>query len=64
MTAMASGHDAHDSHDDHGHDDHGHAADDSLWVVPPLVVGAVIAIVLVVVLGIGTDAIPYHSPFS
>lgn len=70
MTPMASGHDAHDDHhdahghDDHGHDDHGHGADSSFWVVPPMIVGFVIAIVLIVVFGIDADLGAYHSPFS
>jgi len=66
MTAMASGHDAHDDHghDDHGHDDHGHGDQSSLWVVPPIVVGVVVAIVLIVLLGTESGAVPYSGPFN
>lgn len=66
---MAAGHDdhGHDDHD-HGHDDHGHGHDDhgahgpadDAWVIPPVVIGLIIGIIVVVVLGLGTDA----SPFS
>lgn len=66
MTAMASGHDAHDDHghDDHGHDDHAHGDQSSFWVVPPIVIGAVIAIVLVVLLGTESGAPLYAGPFN
>ena len=75
MTGMASGHDDHANdhghdhghgHDDHGHghDDHGHAPESSFFVVPPMIVGAVIAIALIVWLGTGSGAIPSHSPFG
>ncbi|MCB0986633.1 MAG: hypothetical protein H6519_06385 [Microthrixaceae bacterium] len=64
---MASGHDDH-AHDDHGHgnahDDHGHGHDDhgdhgsggEAWVLPPIVVGIIIAIALIAYLGLGNDA--------
>lgn len=65
---MASGHDdhGHDAHDDHGHghDDHGHAPESSFFVVPPMIVGAVIAIVLIALLGTESGAIAWHSPFG
>ena len=64
------GHGHDDHHDDHGHDDHGHddhhddhgahgPADDA-WVLLPIVVGIILGVILIVVLGLGTDA----SPFS
>jgi len=63
---MAAGHDDH-AHDDHGHDDHGHGHDDhgahgdtgDAWVIPPIVVGLVIGLIVVVVLGLGTDVAPF-----
>lgn len=67
---MASGHDDH-AHDDHGHgnahDDHGHGHDDhgdhgsggEAWVLPPIVVGIIIAIALIAYLGLGNDAAPF-----
>lgn len=68
MTAMASGHDDHANdhgHDHgHGHDDHGHAPESSFFVVPPMIVGAVIAIAIIVLLGTESGAIPSHSPFG
>lgn len=60
MTAMASGHDAHDAHDDHA--DHGDQS--SFFVVPPMIVGIVIAIVLIAVLGVDTGVLPYHGPLD
>lgn len=63
------GHDAfgHEA-DDHGHDDHGHGHDDhhavahgaggDAWVLPPLLVGLVIAIVLIAIFGLATGAAP------
>ncbi|MBK6856371.1 MAG: hypothetical protein IPG97_07460 [Microthrixaceae bacterium] len=69
---MASGHDdhAHDDHghghDDHGHDDHGHHDDHGdhgsggdAWVLPPIVVGIIIAIAVIAYLGLGNDAAPF-----
>jgi hypothetical protein len=61
---MAAGHDAHDSHghDDHGHDahdDHGHDSHGSggdFWVVPPLVIGLIIGLIIVVVFGLQSGA--------
>ena len=64
MTAMASGHDDHGHGDDHGHDDHGHAPESSFFVVPPLVLGVVIAIVIIVLLGTESGAVPFSAPFS
>lgn len=58
---MASGHDDH-SHDDHGHDDDDHGAHGSggdSWVLLPIGVGVVLAIVLLVVFGIGADVSPF-----
>lgn len=53
---MASGHDSHD--DGHGHDDdHGSGGD--LWVVPPIVVGVVIAVVILFVVGLASGASPF-----
>jgi hypothetical protein len=60
---MASGHDDH-GHDDHGHDDHGHAPESSFFVVPPMIVGVIVAIVLIVLLGTESGAVPFSSPFS
>jgi hypothetical protein len=56
---MAAGHDAHDDHghDAHGHDDHGSGGD--FWVVPPLVIGLIIGIVLVVLFGLESGAAAY-----
>lgn len=65
-SAMASGHDAPDhAHDPHGHDDHGHAheAPSSFFVVPPMLVGLVVAIVLIALLGTDGNAAAWHSPF-
>ncbi len=64
---MAAGHDAHDDHghDDHGHDAHGHDDHDAhgsggdFWVVPPLVIGMIVGIVLVVVFGLESGAAAY-----
>ena len=67
---MASGHDSHDDHAAHGHDDHGHdhGHDDhhddhgsggDAWVLPPLLVGFIVVVGLIVVLGLGTDAAPF-----
>ncbi|MBX3283901.1 MAG: hypothetical protein R2746_13170 [Acidimicrobiales bacterium] len=66
---MAAGHDAHDDHghDAHGHDDHGHGGHDDhghdhpeptgdAWVVPPIAIGLVIGIVLVVIFGLESGA--------
>ena len=44
-------------HDEHGHDEHG--APDDLWVLLPIGVGLVLGIVLVVLLGLGTDVSPF-----
>ena len=62
---MASSHDTHDAHDDHA-DDHGHGHDehgpaDDAWVIPPLVVGLIIAIIITVIVG-GTAS--GASPFG
>ena len=63
---MAAGHDSHDDqaphgHDDHGHDDHhdDHGSGGDAWVLPPLLVGFIVGVVLIVVLGLGTDAAPF-----
>jgi hypothetical protein len=47
-------HDAHPG--DHGHEAHAPGGD--AWVLPPLVVGVVLAIIVIVVLGIGSGASP------
>jgi hypothetical protein len=53
--------DDHD-HDDHGHDDHGdHPADDPRWVLLALAAGAVIGVLLVVLLGFESGAVPTHT---
>lgn len=54
-------HDAHghDGHDDHGHDPHGSGGD--AWVLPPIVIGVIIAVIIVIVAG-GTGA--GVSPFG
>ena len=53
---MTSGHDSpdpHDAHDSHdSHDSHDHGASDDSWVLLPLAVGLVIALVIVVIMGI------------
>ena len=64
---MASGHDSHD--DGHGHDDHGHGDDlghgddhgsgGDLWVVPPIVVGVVIAAIILAMVGLASGASPF-----
>jgi hypothetical protein len=59
-SGMASGHGA---HDDHGHDDHGHAPESSMFVVPPMIVGIILALVIIIALGTQSTAIPWHSPF-
>jgi hypothetical protein len=56
--SVALGHDAH-GHDDHqsdhgGHDEHGSGGD--FFVVPPLVIGLVIGLIIVVVLGLQSGA--------
>ena len=67
---MAAGHDAHDDHghDAHGHDDHddhGHGGHDDhgsggdFWVVPPIAIGLIIGIILVVVFGLESGAAAY-----
>ena len=66
---MASGHDSHEDHAAHGHGDHGHddhhddhddhGSGGDAWVLPPLVVGFIVGVVLIVVLGLGTDAAPF-----
>lgn len=57
----AHGHDAH-GHDDH--DDHGdHPTENPGWVLIPLAVGLVLGIVVVVLLGLGADAVPFHEVF-
>lgn len=60
--AAAHDHDGH-GHDDHGHDDHGHGHDDhgpadDAWVVPPIAIGLVIGIIVVVLLGLGSGVAP------
>lgn len=54
------GHEEHhgDSEDDH---DDGHAVDDPKWVLAPLAIGLVIGLIVVIVLGLGTDASPFHQ---
>src|SRR5262249_13739567 len=51
--------------DDHGHDDHGAPPDeDPRWVLAPVSVGLFVGVVLVILLtvvGGGSDAIPFHS---
>lgn len=53
--------------DDHGHDDHDdhgdHPAEDPKWVLLPLVVGLFLGVVVVIVLGLASDAIPFHQVF-
>jgi NADH-quinone oxidoreductase subunit L len=62
---MAAGHDAHDDHghDAHGHDDHddhdAHGSGGDFWVVPPLVIGLIVGIVLVVLFGLDSGAAAY-----
>ncbi len=60
------GHEPDDEHDDdHGHDDHGHEddhpVDDPRWVIAPLVVGVLVAVVLIIVLGVQSGATPFHQ---
>lgn len=46
-------------HDDHGHDDHGdHPVEDPKWVLGPLALGLVVGLVLVIVLGLRSGALP------
>lgn len=53
-----AGHDP--GHDSAGHDTHGdheeHPAEDPRWVVPPLLVGMVIGLVILVILGLSSGA--------
>ncbi len=50
--------------DEAHHDDHGdHPAEDPRWVLVPLLAGLVLGIVLVVVLGLDADALPFHEVF-
>jgi hypothetical protein len=62
------GQDAHDDghDDDHGHDSHedGHGEETSGWVLIPLGVGAAIAIVLILVFGIRSDAPERTEPIG
>jgi hypothetical protein len=59
------GHDGH-GHDDHGHDSHddGHGDERSGWVLIPLGVGAAIAIVLILVFGVQSDAPERTDPIG
>ncbi len=60
---MATGHDAHDDHDEsaHGDDAHAdHAPDGDAWVVPPLLVGLVIGIALAVFFGLQSGAAAFN----
>lgn len=57
----APSHDAHD-HDAHGHDDHhdAHGPTDDAWVLPPIVIGFIVAIIIVVIVGgTGSGASPF-----
>lgn len=63
---MAAGHDVHDElahgHDDHGHghDDHGdHGSGGDAWVLIPIAVGLIIGLVILVALGLASDAAPF-----
>jgi hypothetical protein len=40
------------------HDDHGHPPEDPRWVLVPLAVAFVIGVVILVVLGLGSGAVP------
>jgi len=55
--------DDHGHDDEHGHDDdHGdHPVDHARWVLIPLVVGLVVALVIVAVLGLDAGAPPVHT---
>lgn len=46
-----------------GHDEHDHQHESSFFVVPPLIVGLVIGIVLIVLLGTESGAVLHNSPF-
>ena len=50
--------DSHDPHDAHGHDDHhdDHGPVDDRWVLPPILVGLVIGVIIVVLLGFASGA--------
>lgn len=48
-------HQAEDDHDD------GHSTDDPKWVLAPLVIGLVIGLVVVIALGLASDASPFHQ---
>lgn len=51
----AHGHEAVDHQSDHGgHDEHGSGGD--AWVVPPLVIGLVIGLLIVIVVGLQSGA--------
>lgn len=51
--ATSVGHGSHDSHDEHG------PAEDARWVLVPLVVGLVIAVIILAVLGLDSGARPF-----
>jgi hypothetical protein len=54
--------DDHDHGHDDGHDDHGdHSAADPRWVLLALAVGAVVGVLLVVLLGLESGAVPTHT---
>lgn len=49
----------HGHHDDHGHDDHGdHPVESAGWVLGPVAVGVIIAIIVLLVVGIESGASP------
>ncbi|CAN5518196.1 MAG: hypothetical protein ACR2JF_06695 [Iamia sp.] len=52
--AAEPGHQPDDAHGDH-------PMEDPKWVLAPLAVGALIGIILIVVLGVQSDAIPFHQ---
>lgn len=58
--AHGADHDDHhgDSEDDH---DDGHSVEDPKWVLAPLLVGLVLGIIVIIVLGVASDASPFHQ---
>jgi hypothetical protein len=52
----------HEPDDGHGHDDHGdHPVEDPRWVLAPVVVGVLVAVVLLIVVGLSSGADPFHT---